>query len=147
MREIKFRAWDGARMLTNCPNLMLDTSYGTPYWQFGFEEPKPMADTILMQFTGLHDKSGKEIYEGDIVGKKIDKDNLDYHNRQTRWLKVVKWNEEEGKWDVWEKYIDRDEEGLGPMYEEGWDDDFCGFGYEKVKVIGNIYSHPELLKP
>lgn len=55
MREIKFRAWDGRCMLVNCLNLMLD-SRGIPYWQFGFDDPKPMADTILMQYTGIKDK-------------------------------------------------------------------------------------------
>lgn len=67
MREIKFRAWDGAKMLTA--------------HQIGFVTPvisnatESMATAIallqkryaLMQFTGLHDERQKEIYENDVL--------------------------------------------------------------------------------
>jgi len=64
-REIKFRAWDKIR------NLMITSKH----WSVGFGgEIRPQGreeynhnEFILMQFTGLKDKNGKEIYEGDIV--------------------------------------------------------------------------------
>lgn len=62
MREIKFRAW---KQSTGCMiqhigsiEFMVDGSY-----IINGEDP----DCIIMQFTGLKDKNGKEIYDGDIL--------------------------------------------------------------------------------
>lgn len=57
-REIKFRAWDGIRMTTsgimfNCSNSSLEVPEGS--------------QMKIMQFTGLKDKNGKEVYESDIL--------------------------------------------------------------------------------
>jgi len=59
MREIKFRAWDKNRK-EMCPDCI--NSMGNPNWRAG---------KIFMQFTGLHDKNGKEIYEGDVVYREV----------------------------------------------------------------------------
>jgi hypothetical protein len=116
MREIKFRAWhkELKKMFYNCTV----NSFGT--WQcesthFGGEN-----DT-LMQFTGLKDKNGKEIYEGDIIT--FYSDSL---NGQKTF--VVGWK------------------GLGfgfMPFGNVWD-----FGHycEDYEIIGNIYQNPELLK-
>jgi len=58
MREIKFRAWDMNCMLGPQGMLMSDT----PEWISNLT-----SEAILLQFTGLLDRLGKEIYEGDIV--------------------------------------------------------------------------------
>jgi len=53
-REVRFRAWDGKclRPVTKLPSLPFETKQG---------------NVTFMQFTGLVDKNGREIYEGDIV--------------------------------------------------------------------------------
>ena len=62
MREIKFRAWDYERKEMIQPESIIGLE-GETTKQLVLSAPF----LTLMQFTGLHDKNGKEIYEGDIV--------------------------------------------------------------------------------
>lgn len=78
----------------------------------------------LMQSTGLKDKNGKEIFEGDIV---------DYKGREA----VVKWH------GSYASFIYRFVDGLKERFSE-WDPLFLAcYNFE---VIGNIYENPELLE-
>jgi len=74
MREIKFRAWDKvlydtvkrSRMF-EVYGLNISTNYVSAYKETGDEVVHDLRDCILMQFTGLKDKNGKEIYESDYI--------------------------------------------------------------------------------
>jgi uncharacterized phage protein (TIGR01671 family) len=124
MREIKFRAWVDGEMYADVGLLPLSGgerfSISRHKWKFRPDEAE------LMQYTGINDKNGVEIYEGDILGLVHKK-----HGRQN--TKKVVWDEVHACFD-WE-----DANG------DSWPDGFTGF-YDEYQVIGNIYKNPELLK-
>ena len=127
MRTIKFRAWTELEDEFGKKHMaMLDNDcLGIWTWEDLFD---PLdTNHYLMQFTGLLDKNGKEIYEGDIVQAK-------YPYGTTG---VIAWIDKRGGFMI--KMID----GLngGAAYDKE--------GYKlnsfKCEVIGNIYENPELL--
>lgn len=121
-REIKFRAWNG--------KYMLDASYGN--WVSFDGVPYTEADRyntpnievqkakgyILMQYTGLKDKNGKEIFQSDIL-----KDSGGHH-----W--VVEWNEDHAFFGLRSIKI---ENSVDPIDNQN------------MWIVGNIYENPELL--
>ena len=128
MREIKFRAWDKEKKeWVDDVMIELDGTYdrygdedggkdGLWKHQWGISK-----NIILMQYTGLKEKNGKEIYEGDILtwygfGGYVDKPAV----------KVMKWD----KWhyEPANAFIDIDK------------------GILCYEIIGNIYENPELIK-
>lgn len=119
MREIRFRVWDGEDMIS--PDYIDRHGYG--HWK---SNSIPNASDKLMQFTGLLDKNGKEIYEGDIVRNN--------HNANF----YVFWQEDECRWRLLGSYGDEITGNSGIM--------FNARNLEGSEVIGNIYENPELLK-
>lgn len=95
------------------------------------------SDGKLMQYTGLKDKSGKEIYEGDIV-KLIPLNSERLKELGRKWYEHLKV-----EWGAYSdgEYVTNVETwmiGINPLSEELLD--------ETVEVIGNIYENPELLE-
>lgn len=120
-RAIKFRAWSNEHN-RYCDLIKMDEDdrwYGYIYSCAVYLSTK---DIVLEQYTGLKDKNGKEIYEGDIV--EIDK----YGKFQ------VFWNEWACKFDF-DKIGKREREE--PLLSQDWE--------EKTEVIGNIHENKELL--
>lgn len=90
------------------------------------------------EFTGLKDKNGREIYEGDIVNF-VDFDTTGGHRADREYRGVVKY--QSGIYEIWKnndsEFFDSDGAFI---LNHAWlqDDEF--------EVIGNIYENPELIK-
>jgi uncharacterized phage protein (TIGR01671 family) len=84
---------------------------------------------ILMQYTGLKDKNGREIYEGDVVRK-------DSADPDFVMIAEVYWEPDCAGWAV--QYGDN-----RPNYTRGWQSEAERAHWE---VTGNIYENPELIK-
>ena len=138
-REIKFRAWDDINkkwlLGYDKPNLggfsmlgevMAFGEYNKMLSSFNLEDWDKI---ILMQFTGLKDRNGKEIYEGDVIRCTDDADEISELNSDTGYGNV-EWLNESGMWYVYEI-----NNGIDILMQEGY-----------IEVIGNIYENPELLK-
>lgn len=114
MRELKFRAWQ--------------KEYGMSKI-FTLGEPIETGDAIIMQFTGLIDKNGKEIYEGDIVRYTFD--NPDSTFATENGLKVrtgkIFWQEFRASFAIGSINANND---LFKYVRNG----------NRVEVIGNIYE-------
>jgi len=141
MREIKFRAWfyDGENLSTGAM-VSLETAISECYAEVSaFDLSATDKCTILMQYTGLKDKNGVEIYEGDIIK------NF-WVNNETK---------EEEIWIVkFGEYLDNDVEDFAPAGGIGfYCDNSCNqkgivnlYQYKNIEVIGNIHENPELLE-
>lgn len=86
MREIKFRVWDSNNNLMDYnPGLDVDWSR-FPLNAFFANQlvdggpPGEKTNYIFMQFTGLTDKNGKEIYEGDIISHDLGTGVIEWYN-------------------------------------------------------------------
>lgn len=133
MREIKFRAWDATRKVMLNPAMPIITGKGM-YWMTSGElcwDMLGVDEYALMQFTGLLDKNGVEIYEGDLCA---DKDSI----VQIVWSENHQW----GCKIVKTKYI-LEKDLTFPL----WQWDRCEKnGNRELEVIGNIHKNPGLLE-
>jgi len=135
-REIKFRAWrtDEKYMVTSDTGVL--TALRNCYGNKGLAEQARFSNIdnqpnpnkfILMQYTGLKDKTGKEIYEGDILDTDLERPYLVVEFRNGCFV-VECCDNQETYHDI-----------MYPLEKE-----ISNLEYHEV--IGNIYENPELLK-
>ena len=130
MRDIKFRAWHKEKNIMVYDNE--DDTYG--YWDGCCNSNVGMVNSILnskyyenyefMQYTGLKDKNGKEIYEGDILRYSYNIAQIEDENYLVR-QNICGWEMRKTKKKRGQRSV---------RYTE------------KMEIIGNIYENPELLE-
>jgi uncharacterized phage protein (TIGR01671 family) len=127
MRDIKFRAWHCEYMTDDITSLTFETTNGKVTYVFIDGDCVPIDDVKLMQYTGLKDNNGKEIYESDIV--KVTIDNETYGIGTV--VMVL------GCWSL--EWIDDDEAYIEPIMTTKKIN-----MNQDIKVIGNIYENKEI---
>lgn len=129
MQKIKFRCWDKNKKQMRAVRDICFDQYGTidVYCECDDINEPAKGNDSLMQFTGLLDRNGKEIYEGDIV----------------EWKYLQTWHKNEVRW-VGGEFV---------VTTSGFKDDLNEpqnlslVSILNCEIIGNIYENPELLNP
>lgn len=120
MRKIKFRAWDKKekKMFVDC---MMWGDHGE--WRV---LDTTIGQTEIMQYTGLHDKNGKEIYEGDILKCKVGLYKIIFKN---------------GAWQG--EPLETFKSCYGSLVTSRI---YTDVKKKVFEIIGNIYKNPKLIK-
>lgn len=117
----RYRAWDKEfKEMVQVDALVFEEQIIKATYKNGNVVKEDLKNYVLMQSTGLTDKNGKEIFEGDVL-------------RVNDWLEVVSFSEEKAMFVS--KEISFSET---PLYDLFNTDIF------EVEIIGNIYENPEL---
>ena len=131
MREIKFRAWDRFNKRFVKPENLSDSEHlsveNTDYGFRFLDDTESGFD--YLQYTGLKDENGKEIYEGDIVSYV----GYSAYGRDEEPSKlIIEWDEIGGGFDLRWLFVK--------------DDGDIGLYNIDIEVIGNIYENPEMVE-
>ena len=131
-REFKFRVWDivNKRMLSYGDIMTL------PMWEVFPGTPEQRAYEV-MQYTGLEDKNGNEIYEGDIL-KERTPSGFNYS--------VVKFGEIDISSFSCESKMCTCFYHDFSNFNDNWGEVALGNNLKNIEVIGNRYENPELLE-
>ena len=122
-KEIKFRAWNKTKKImtqafaiTGRGSLILWKGRNGKTWDWAYGKSKKLLE--IMQYTGIKDKNGEEIYSGDLLR----------HNEGSKEYEVM-WNDM-GFWEL-------DGSCLGMVMRDN---------PNGLEIVGNIYENPELIK-
>lgn len=123
MENIKFKIWDKHTKVMSEPFEITELVEFNLIWQERFKGQKEVSfcDLVWLQWTGLKDKNGKDIYNGDIF--KYVLEAFGKNDKDTEYTEEVHFNY--GTFEL-------DNCNLGVFYNEGI-------------VIGNIYETPNLI--
>jgi len=124
--RLKFRVWsvNDRRFIKSIYHdhadcyIFINAMYGNPVIlsKYGDEVELDEKDYVIQQYTGLKDKNGNEIYEGDVIRGMHDFGPAGFHSVTCS----VRWNNEVGyQWNYWD--------------------------LSTTEVIGNIFENPELI--
>ena len=124
MQKIKFRCWDKNKKQMRAVRELCFDQYGTidVYCECDDINEPAKGNDSLMQFTGLLDRNGKEIYEGDIVRIGDEKSE---HIEVIKWVDETNWMDEKCPVNGWVNH-----QSIYKM---------------PIEVIGNVNENPELL--
>jgi hypothetical protein len=114
MREIKFRMWskDVNRYWYDPENVYVCLKLSKMPEYKGLYD-----DMVWQQYTGMKDKNGVEIYEGDIIRGMMYFGPAGFHESSV----IIKWDNEQGyQWNYWK--------------------------LDSIKIEGNMFENPELLE-
>ena len=141
MREIKFCAWDSLNKSWN--PIILIASNGAVYMstsrqgdgEVEIRGPVKTDHLHIIQYTGLKDKNGIELREGDIL-KAV---HFSVGSKKYYYRHVVRWRDKFMQWYCDSINAKDENDGCCPLY--------IHLKYNpEMEIIGNIYSNPELLK-
>jgi uncharacterized phage protein (TIGR01671 family) len=125
MREIKFRAWSAFEESMSYDVTLFANGWIEAVFPNGYEAKYVENVIPVMQYTGLTDCNGVEIYEGDIVTGK----------RDSHWHGGYDWVKGEVCFSDYNLSFNVDGIGGGAL-----------FNIEDIEIIGNIYENPESLE-
>ena len=146
--QIKFRAWDSELKFFVDPLKYFIEGDGSVWFNNDIDGVDSLTEQTfkldVMQYTGLKDKNGVEIYEGDIIwrhdcvdgGGCMGYDRV-YFNAHTLSWGFIAWNNRFTPFHKWR--VDGSNDGGGVVSSKV-------FELSKCKVIGNVHENPDLLK-
>lgn len=115
MKELKFRAWDGKKIIDDV--IPVSETAIVELFEYEWQETEVKA---VEQYTGLKDKNGKEIYEGDIVDDGFSR------------ICEIRWSEHSTEFEA----INENDGYVTSIW----------FVAKYGEVIGNIHENPDLLE-